>query len=127
MPHHFSFEKEKIFLLYKYYLLNDKSWIKEEKNEKGQIDWLLGCLEKEEKLIAEIKKRLKEGWEFFRLPPLEKSILVFGSYEILYQKKVPTPLLIDQMIIFSKKYLEKDKYKYINKILDLITNEKQKI
>jgi N utilization substance protein B len=58
------------------------------------------------------------------LPPLEKALLIFSSYEIIFQKDVPIPLLIDQAVIFSKKYLEEEKYKYINKALDLISKEK---
>lgn len=128
MTIYFPVEKQKIFLLYKYYLLSNDKWLEKEKIEdekqKARITWFFNCLEKEKYLIEQIEKKLKTGWEFSRLPPLEKALLIFSSYEIIFQKDVPIPLLIDQAVIFSKKYLEEEKYKYINKALDLISKEK---
>jgi len=58
---------------------------------------------------------------------LEKATLIYATHEILFNSRIPAPSLITQIIHFSKKYLESDKYKYINKILDLLFKEKQKI
>ena len=130
MPTYFLIEKQKAFLLYKYYLLNSIDWLEREEveNEKQKlrISWFLNCLEKEKYLVKQIEEKLKTGWKFSHLPPLEKALLIFASYEIIFQKQVPVPLLIDQVIIFSKKYLEEDKYKYINKVLDLLSKSYHK-
>lgn len=122
----FFLDKQKISLLYKYYLLGDLSWWERTKSQeqtekkKAKFDWLIICLEKENYLISQIESKLKEGWTFSRLLPLEKAALIYSTYEIFFNEKVFIPSLINQMVDFSKKYLEPDKYKYINKILDLL-------
>jgi len=58
------------------------------------------------------------------LPPLEKAILVYATYELLFgQNPNYSRMIISQTINFSKAYLEEGKYKYINKVLDLIRAE----
>jgi len=59
------------------------------------------------------------------LPPLEKAVLTYATYELFSaQDSNQVKMLIDQTINFSKVYLEENKYKYINKILDLLFKEK---
>jgi len=61
------------------------------------------------------------------LPPLERAILIYASYELLLGKDTYLgKMIIDQAINFSKVYLEDNKYKYINKVLDLIIREEKK-
>jgi len=122
----FFLDKQKISLLYKYYLLEDLSWLEPAKEQaqtekqRAKIDWFLACHEKEKYLITQIENKLKKGWSFSRLLPLEKSVLVYATHEILFAKEIFIPSLINQIVEFSKRYLEEDKYRYINKVLDLI-------
>jgi transcription termination factor NusB len=59
------------------------------------------------------------------LPPLEKAILTYAAYELLLVQDLnQVKMIIDQTINFSKAYLEEGKYKYINKVLDLLFKEK---
>ncbi|CAH1755695.1 7432_t:CDS:2 [Entrophospora sp. SA101] len=82
------------------------------------------AIEKEKFLSEKINEKLKTGWEFSRLPPLEKAILTYASYELLVGKNIDlAKMIIDQTINFSKVYCEEEKYKYINKVLDLLTKE----
>jgi transcription termination factor NusB len=124
----FRLDKRKIFLLYQHYLLNNISnSIKENEceKEKNRIIWLNECLKKEELLKEKINKKLKTGWEFSQSPPLEKSILIYSTYELFFGKNIDLEkMIIDQTINFSKVYLEEEKFKYINKILDLMIKEK---
>lgn len=126
MPSRYFVDHQKISLLYRYYLLNDLDWLEQTKiqaqteKKKTVIIWFLACLEKEKYLIMKIESKLKTGWTFSYLPPLEKTVLVYVSHEIFFNKSVFVPSLIDQAVDFSKKYLEPDKYRYINKILDLL-------
>ena len=67
---------------------------------------------------------MKENWEFSSLPPLEKAILIFAGYELIFGSNAHYPkIIIDQVINFSKVYLEEKKYKYINKVLDLLSKK----
>jgi len=126
MPSRYFLNHQKFSLLYKYYLLGDLSWLDQAKSQiqtekqKNEIAWFLTCLEKEKYLITKIEGKLKTGWDFSHLPPLEKVVLVYASHEIFFNKNVFIPSLIDQTVDFSKKYLEPDKYRYINKVLDLL-------
>ena len=93
----------------------------EDEKEKERIIWLAKCLEKEQFLSEKINEKLKTGWEFSRLSPLEKAILTYASYELLVGKNIDlAKMIIDQTINFSKVYLEENKFKYINKNLDLL-------
>ena len=118
----FRLDKRKIFLLYQYYLLNKV----EESEEKiildqERISWLQNCLAKKDYLQEKITENLKESWEFSSLPPLEKAILIFAGYELTFGSNAHYPkIIIDQVINFSKVYLEENKFKYINKNLDLL-------
>ena len=120
----FRLDKRKIFLLYSYYLLG-KVQKTEKESEKERTIWLNQCLEKEKYLSEKITKKLKTGWEFSHLPPLERAILTYAAYELLFGKNIDlSKMIISQAISFSKAYLEEDKYKYINKVLDLVSKEK---
>ena len=113
----FKLDKKKIFLLYQYYLLFDNSFCEEDV-------WIKDFWEKEKILIEKIERKMKITWKFYRLPPLEKATLTYAAYKIIFDNiNNHQVLLINQIINFSKKYLEENKYKYINKVLDLIYKE----
>lgn len=125
----FRLDKRKIFLLYHYYLVdnffNNKSEDYVDEKEQKRFFWLKDCLKNKNFLQEKIAKKLKTGWEFSRLPPLEKAILTYATYELFSaQDFSQVKMLIDQTINFSKVYLEENKYKYINKILDLLFKER---
>ena len=123
----FRLDGRKIVLLYQYYLLGNIQKIEaENEKERERIIWFDKCLEKEKFLSEKITKKLKTGWEFSRLPSLERAILTYATYELLFGKNTDLgKMIIDQTINFSKVYLEEGKYRYINKVLDLIIKEKE--
>jgi len=128
----FRLNKRKIFLLYHYYLsvnfFNSKSVDNLDEKEQKRLLWINDFLKEETYLREKIARKLKIGWEFSRLPPLEKAILTYAAYELLStQDFSQVKMIIDQTINFSKVYLEEGKYKYINKILDLLFKEKNTI
>ena len=122
----FRLDKRKIFLLYHYYLLGEIQTTSQNENEKEleRVVWLNQCLEKENLLVEKIAKKLKTGWDFSHLPPLEKAILTYATYELLLGKNAElAKMIIGQTINFSKVYLEENKHRYINKVLDMINKE----
>lgn len=133
MSARYFLDHQKISLLYKYYLLGDLNWVEPIKRQaatekqKAAIDWFLTCLTKESYLITKIESKLKTGWLFANLPPLERAVLIYASHEIFFNRQVFIPALIDQTVDFSKRYLETDKYKYINKVLDLLFKSEKNI
>ncbi len=70
----------------------------------------------------EINNYTSSTWTFDRLNYVDQAILIqsFAEHKI---NKTEKNIIIDQAIITSKKYSDKDNYKYINAILDkLIIN-----
>lgn len=70
--------------------------------------------------INEIKPLFQEKmpkWNFDRLNLLEQSILLM-SYTHSKEEKGDKKVVIDIAVRLSKKYLDKDDYKFVNAILD---------
>ncbi|BDV02367.1 MAG: hypothetical protein HPAVJP_2560 [Candidatus Hepatoplasma vulgare] len=117
--------ENRIFFIYKYYLL--KLDIEEAKKELHQnleeYDFTLeqqNAIEKIFDNIPYIEKLIKEkslNWDWSRIDYLEKSVLINGSCEIIIFKN-KKQIVINESVIFAKKYCNIDSYKYINGILD---------
>lgn len=124
----FRLNKKKIFVVYQYYLYTPlakraKSFLFPLSNSKKKDEifaWRKEFLSQEEKLRKDIENKLKSSWIFPRILPLERAILMYTAYEVSTQPHI-AKVILDQAINFSQTYLEKDKHKYINKILDLFT------
>jgi len=112
-------DKKKIFLLYQHYLLGE---INPEGIKEEAVNWFNNqFLAKEDFLQQKVSQHLKSTWDFSRLPPLEKAILIYGAYELLLEQKAShSNLVINNLVNFSKAYLGKEKIGYINKVLDLL-------
>ena len=114
-----------IFALYKSLLLNKnfKQVFVTEYEEDGEIlnDQYLNTLVEDininiNKYIEEIKPLLVK-WSFDRLDFLDQAILIASCSEIktgINKKSV----VIDEAVIIAKDYLDENKYKYINGVLD---------
>lgn len=79
-------------------------------------------IEKIDKLI----KRYSENWSFDRISPIDKAILRFSIYSLLYRKDIPYSVTIDEAIEISKKYGSEKSYQFINGVLDGIKNNELK-
>jgi len=104
------------------------SWIEDEKLSSIKEDDLLfptllirGTLEHIEEIDAKIKKKL-EHWDFSRLNILDKANLRLGVYSLLYQKDVPSSIIISEAIHIAEEYGTDQSYKFVNGILDSIKN-----
>lgn len=70
--------------------------------------------------INEIKPIFQDKmpkWNFDRLNPIEQSILLM-SYTHSKQEGSDKKIIIDVAVRLSKKFLDKDDYKFVNAILD---------
>jgi transcription termination factor NusB len=54
---------------------------------------------------------------------LERATISFAMNELLFNDENFPKVVINQTINFSKSYLGKNKYKYLNKILDTVLKE----
>ena len=77
-----------------------------------------GTLTHEESLKNLIGPLLK-GWTLERLDKIDLSLLLLGSFEIVYEK-TPKGIVIDEVVRLAKKYGTKDSFSFINAVLDKI-------
>ncbi len=65
-------------------------------------------------------------WTIDRISPVDKAILRFSIYSLLYRKDIPANVAIDEAIEISKLYSTEKSYQFINGILDGIKNKEIK-
>lgn len=81
-----------------------------------------GTLEK----IKEIDKNLSyiaENWDISRMAAVDRNILRFASYEILYMDDIPSAVTINEAIEIAKKYSSKESASFLNGILDKLAKQ----
>jgi len=72
--------------------------------------------------IDSLIKKYSTNWSFDRISPIDKSILRFSIYSLLYRKDIPENVIIDEAVELSKIYSSEKSYQFINGILDGIKN-----
>jgi transcription antitermination factor NusB len=73
--------------------------------------------------LAEIDKIISkhsENWEIDRMPVIDRNILRFATYEILYMIDVPPKVTIDEAIELANRFGTVNSGKFINGVLDKI-------
>ena len=80
-----------------------------------------GVVEKLDELDAMIAKHT-QNWDMRRMAILDKNILRFGTYELLYMDDVPPKVTINEAVNIAKKYSQEDSGKFVNGVLDHINH-----
>jgi len=73
--------------------------------------------------LAEIDKLIREAaehWSIDRMAAVDRNILRFATYELLYRNDIPPLVTINEAIEIAKKYGTEDSSAFINGILDRI-------
>ncbi len=55
-----------------------------------------------------------------RVDLIEQAILRLGTYELQYDKSIPTGVVIDEAIDLAKTFCSEHGYKYVNGVLDKV-------
>lgn len=76
-----------------------------------------GVLENKKDIDFTIKKHLIK-WDFDRLGRVDLSILRISVYSLLFQKDIPSRVVINEAIEISKEFAAPESYKFINGVLD---------
>jgi transcription antitermination factor NusB len=82
-----------------------------------------GTLENLKEIDSLIKERL-QNWEFDRISNVDKNILRFAIYELLYRDDIPVAVTINEAIEIAKEYSGSEAGKFVNGILDRIKQDK---
>jgi len=85
-----------------------------------------GTLENLENIDILIKKYAKK-WDVERILTIDKNILRFAIYEILYRPDIPFQVSINEALEIAKKYSTKESVAFINGILDKIAKQETKL
>ena len=101
------------------------SWVENEKNEEVTDTetatfarvLIAGAIENQAKIDEIIKANLK-GWDFNRVNKVSLAILRLSVYSLLFQKDVPSTIVIDEAIDIAKEYGQDDAFKFVNAVLD---------
>ena len=103
-----------------------------------KLDWVEGKIDREmeeftRKLINGTLNHIQEidqyiqkyspNWNLSRINILDKNLLRFSIYSLLYQKEIPSNIIINEAVDIAKKFCEDDSYKFINGILDEANRE----
>ena len=86
------------------------------------LELFKGTVEKLAELDEAIKNRIK-NWEFDRLANVDKNILRFAAYELLYRADIPVAVTINEAIEIAKSFSGNEAGKFINGILDNIKKD----
>lgn len=75
--------------------------------------------------IDNLLKKYADNWDISRLAAVDRNILRFAIYELLFLDDVPPRVTINEAIEIAKKYSTADSGKFINGILDRIKDEER--
>ncbi len=73
--------------------------------------------------LAEIDRVIQghlEHWELKRVSKVDLSILRMSVYCLLFQKEMPSSVVIDEAVDISKELGAEDTYRFVNGVLDSI-------
>ena len=77
--------------------------------------------------LAQIDERISQqsfNWRLSRMAAVDRNILRFSTYEILYCDDIPPKVSINEALEIAKKYSAPESVSFINGILDKIANQR---
>jgi N utilization substance protein B len=86
---------------------------------------VIGTLDKLDE-IDKIVESLAENWLLKRMAAVDRNILRFAAYEILYRKDIPPAVTINEALEIAKKYSSLDSASFLNGVLDRLAKEAEK-
>lgn len=85
-----------------------------------------GTLEHLDSIDAVIEK-VTENWLLQRMAAVDRNILRFAAYEILYRQDIPPAVTINEALEIAKKYSTTEAASFLNGVLDRIAKETRKV
>jgi N utilization substance protein B len=85
-----------------------------------------GTIESLDEIDSWIEK-VAENWVLRRMAAVDRNILRFAAYEILYRKDIPSAVTINEAIEIAKKFSSSESAPFINGILDKLAKEVGKV
>ena len=73
--------------------------------------------------LSDIDQKLSqyaENWQLNRMAAVDRNILRFAAYELLYIDEIPPKVTINEAVNIAKKYSQEEAGKFVNGVLDKI-------
>ena len=77
----------------------------------------LGTVEHQEE-IDKVVERYADNWELSRMAMIDRNIMRFATYELLYLADVPPKVTLNEAVNLAKKFSQEESGKFVNGILD---------
>jgi N utilization substance protein B len=75
------------------------------------------------KEIDRVIQEAAEHWDVKRMAAVDRNILRFSVYEILYRKDIPSAVTMNEALEIAKKYSSLESVPFINGLLDKIARD----
>ncbi|MBI4115030.1 MAG: transcription antitermination factor NusB [Candidatus Omnitrophica bacterium] len=72
--------------------------------------------------IDHLLSKYAEHWELHRMAVIDRNILRFSTYELLYLEDIPPKVVINEAVNIAKKFSQEESGKFVNGILDKINH-----
>lgn len=97
----------------------------EKKNEVFTFSRLLvkGTIENIEEIDAIIRSHLSAKWSLDRINKVALAVMRMSIYSLLYQKDVPSTIIIDEAVEIVKEYGADEAHKFTNAVLDNVAKD----
>lgn len=86
---------------------------------------VLGVADKKEE-IDNMISGYATNWQLERMAVIDRNVLRFAAYELLFMKDIPPKVSINEAIDIAKKFGGNDSGKFVNGILDKINKTERK-
>jgi N utilization substance protein B len=83
------------------------------------LDIYRGTLKHREEIDGVIREAA-EHWELNRMAAVDRNILRFAVYELLYRNDIPSAVTINEALEIAKKYSSLESVPFINGLLDKV-------
>ena len=72
--------------------------------------------------IDKVIERYADNWELSRMAMIDRNIMRFATYELLYLADVPPKVTLNEAVNLAKKFSQEGSGKFVNGILDKINH-----
>jgi N utilization substance protein B len=98
-----------------------------DKNESEDVrkfteELVRGTIERLDEIDSRLAK-VAENWVLKRMAAVDRNILRFAAFEILYRKDIPRAVTINEAVEIAKKFSSSEAAPFINGILDKLAKE----
>jgi N utilization substance protein B len=67
--------------------------------------------------IDALLRKFSEHWALERMPAIDRALLRLGTYELGWEREVPTAVAISESVELAKQYSTKDSGRFVNGLL----------